>query len=286
MDDAGVALGVVLDGVVGLVVGLVLGGVVGLVGFGVVGVVGGFVVGLVIGVPLFMVPLFIVPVESRMLLCMPVESRMPRIPVESRMPRIPRRMPFRARIPRRPRIVLSLDIVPLMELLMLELLPIALALPDRASDMLGRVSPELKPIFIASTSACVSPVTLYFVLHVAIACRVVASMRPVTCFTPQPSSRSCCCSASSSTWGMPLCAMAGAAQQQRAASAATERNVIATSRGGGSCASVRNPCGIATSGPSPYRSAARAMIAPRAIRTTATTASTAGFIGIGRRYHG
>ena len=286
MDDAGVALGVVLEGVVGLVVGLVLGGVVGLVGFGVVGagvvlgfgvagfgvvgfpvvgfiggvdgfvdesvvvgvvgVVGGFVVGLVIGVPLFMVPL-----ESRMLLCMPVESRMPCIPVESRIPRMPRRMPFRARIPRRPRIVLSLDIVPLMELLMLELLPIALELPERASDMLGRLSPELKPIFIASTSACVSPVTLYFVLHVAIACRVVASMRPVTCFTPQPSSRSCCCSASSSTWGMPLCAMAGAAQQQRAASAATERNVIATSRGGGSCASVRNPCGIATSGPSP-----------------------------------
>ena len=219
MDEAGVAPGVLLDGVVGLV----LGGVVGLVGFGVVGagvvlgfgvagfgvvglpvvgfigIVDGFVVGLVIGVPLFMVPLFIVPVESRMLLCIPLESRI----VESRMPRMPRRMPFRARIPRRPRIVLSLDIVPLMELLMLELLPIALALPERASDMLGRVSPELKPIFIASTSACVSPVTLYFVLHVAIARRVVASMRPVTCFTPQPSSRSCCCRARSSTWLMP-----------------------------------------------------------------------------------
>jgi len=230
VDDAGVVLGVVLDGVVGLV----LGGVVGLLGFGVVGagvvlgfgvagfgvvglpvvgfiagvdgfvdesvvggVVGGFVVGLVIGVPLFMVPLFIVPVESRMPLCMPVESRMPR------MPRIPRRMPFRARIPRWPRIVLSLDIVPLMELLMLELFPIALALPERASDMLGRLSPELKPIFIASTSACVSPVTLYLVLQVAIARRVVASMRPVTCFTPQPSSRSCCCRARSSTWLMP-----------------------------------------------------------------------------------
>lgn len=242
MDEAGVALGVLLEGVVGLdgvvdgVVGLVLGGVVGLVGFGVVGagvvlgfgvagfgvvglpvfgfigivdgVVDGFVVGLVIGVPLFMVP-----VESRMLLCMPVESRIveSRIPlcipvesriVESRMPRMPRRMPFRARIPRRPRIVLSLDIVPLMELLMLELLPID-ELPERASDRLGAVSPELKPIFIASTSACVSPVTLYFVLHVAIARRVVASMRPVTCFTPQPSSRSCCCSARSSTWLMP-----------------------------------------------------------------------------------
>lgn len=28
-------------------------------------------------------------------------------------------------------------------------------------------------------------------------------MRPVTCFTPHPSSRSCCCRASSSTWLIP-----------------------------------------------------------------------------------
>lgn len=203
----GVVEGVELGGVVGFVVGLglVVGLVVGFVGVvvGFVGLVDGFVVGLVVGLPLFMVPLFIVPVESRIPFRMPVESRIPF--------RMPRRIPFRPRMPRRPRIVLSLDIVPLMELLMLELFMLELVpdepmseLPERASAMLGRVSPGPKPMCIASISACVSPVTLYFCLHVAMARRVVASMRPVTCFTPQPSSRSCCCRASSSTWLMPL----------------------------------------------------------------------------------
>ena len=73
-------------------------------------------------------------------------------------------------------------------------------------------------LFIAASIDLASVAPEYLLAHLWTAARVVASILPVTCVTPQPSSRSCCCNAIVSTRVSP-CANAGAVQHTATAQA-------------------------------------------------------------------
>jgi len=107
------------------------------------------------------------------------------------------------------------------------LTPPALMLPppERAAARVGAGMPFSKPMFMAASMDLASVAPLYFASHFLTAARVVASRRPVTWATPQPSSRSCCCNPITSTRVSP-CANAGAAQQKATVQAPSKRYFI------------------------------------------------------------
>jgi len=102
------------------------------------------------------------------------------------------------------------------------LIPPALMLPppapERAIVRVGTGIPFPNPMFIAASIDLASVAPEYLLAHLWTAARVVASILPVTCVTPQPSSRSCCCKAIVSTRVSP-CANAGAVQHTATAQA-------------------------------------------------------------------
>src|SRR6185312_915895 len=101
------------------------------------------------------------------------------------------------------------------------LIPPALMLPpapERAILRVGSGIPFPNPMFIAASIDLASVAPEYLLSHLWTAARVVASILPVTCVTPQPSSRSCCCNAIVSTCVRP-CANAGAVQHTATAQA-------------------------------------------------------------------
>jgi hypothetical protein len=157
--------------------------------------------------------------------------------------------------------------------------------PERAARSDGSGVPLPKPMFIAVSIDFASVAPLYLLEHFRTAARVVASSRPVTWVTPQPSSRSCCCRPIVSTRVRP-CANTGAAQQNAAAKALSNRYFMETSRGNCHARRCAHSPWPANHGPRRYLNAVWAMSMPIPSSATAPATSTAGFIAIERLYHG